>query len=212
MTHYFYLHGFASSPRSTKAQFLANAFQALDIPLRSPDLNQDDFYDLTLTRQINQVRSLLPPESVTLIGSSFGGLTAAWLGEQCPQVDRLVLLAPAFQFLAHWLPRLGREQVQQWRETRSLLVYHYAQQLKLPLDYAFVTDAARYDEAQIQRPLPTLILHGRQDEVIPIQASRDYAATRSTVQLIELESDHALGNVQAEIWQEIRSFCAIEAG
>jgi uncharacterized protein len=211
MTHYFYLHGFASSPRSTKAEFLADAFQALNIPLRSPDLNQDDFYHLTLTRQIEQVRSLLPPESVTLIGSSFGGLTAAWLGEQCPQVDRLVLLAPAFQFLEHWLPRLGRDQIQQWRETRSLLVYHYAQQIKLPLDYGFVTDVARYDDTQLQRPLPTLILHGRQDEVIPIQSSRDYAATRSWVQLIELESDHALGNVQSEIWSAIRSFCAIEA-
>ena len=212
MTYYFYLHGFASSPRSTKAQFLAQAFQALNIPLGSPDLNQDDFYHLTLTRQIEQVRSLLPTSgSVTIIGSSFGGLTAAWLGEQCPQVDRLVLLAPAFQFLAHWLPRLGREQIQQWRETRSLLVYHYAQQTKLPLDYAFVTDAIRYDDTQLQRPVPTLILHGRQDDVIPIQASRDYAATRSVVQLIELESDHALGNVQTEIWQAIRSFCAIEA-
>ena len=212
MTQYFYLHGFASSPRSTKAQFLANAFQALNISLRSPDLNQDDFYHLTLTRQIEQVRSLLPTsESVTLIGSSFGGLTAAWLGEQCPQIDRLILLAPAFQFLAHWLPRLGREQIQQWRETRSLLVYHYAQQTKLPLDYAFVTDATQYDDTQLQRPLPTLILHGRQDDVIPIQASRDYAATRSGVQLIELESDHALGNVQSEIWQAIRLFCAIEA-
>ncbi len=211
MTHYFYLHGFASSPRSTKAQFLAHAFQALNLDLRSPDLNQNDFYHLTLTRQIEQVRSLLPSGSVTLIGSSLGGLTAAWLGEQCPQVDRLVLLAPAFQFLEHWLPRLGREQIQQWRETRSLQVYHYALQTKLPLHYAFVTDAAQYDETQLERPLPTLILHGRQDEVIPIEASRDYAATRSEVQLIELESDHALANVQPEIWQAICSFCAIEA-
>ena len=212
MTHYFYLHGFASSPRSTKAQFLAKAFQSVNLDLRSPDLNQNDFYHLTLTRQIQQVRSLLPKSgSVTLIGSSLGGLTAAWLGEQCPQVDRLVLLAPAFQFLEHWLPRLGREQIRQWRETRLLQVYHYAQQTNLPLNYAFVTDAAQYDETQLQRSLPTLILHGRQDEVIPIQASRDYAATRSAVKLIELESDHALANVQPEIWQAIRLFCAIEA-
>ncbi|MBD3883856.1 alpha/beta fold hydrolase [Phormidium tenue FACHB-886] len=211
MQQYFYLHGFASSPRSTKAQFLSRSFQALGLSLVAPDLNQDDFYHLTLTRQIEQVRSLLPEQPITLIGSSFGGLTAAWLAEQSLQIKQLVLLAPAFQFLAHWLPRLGEAQLQQWQEKRSLMVYHYSEQIQLPLDYAFVSDAAQYDETQIQRPVPTLILHGRQDDVIPIQASRDYAADRSWVRLIELDSDHALGDVQLEIWQAIRSFCQLPA-
>jgi uncharacterized protein len=210
MTSFLYLHGFASSPQSTKAQYFARQFQSLNQPLQIPDLNQDDFYHLTLSRQIQQVQALLATESaVTIIGSSFGGLTAAWLGEQLLSVQRLVLLAPAFQFLAHWQPRMGSEQMQRWQRDQAMPIYHYGIGQMLPLSYQFISDLRQYDDASLQRPIPTLILHGCQDEVIPIQSSRDYAAARNWVELIELESDHALGNVQAEMWQAIQNFCQL---
>lgn len=234
---FIYLHGFASSPHSTKAEYLRQQFLRQSHQLQIPDLNQEDFFHLTLSRQIHQVKALLlagpgaesggadndpnaepnaelnaklVAEAVTIIGSSFGGLTAAWLGETCLQVSRLVLLAPAFQFLAHWLPRLGPAQMQDWQTSGSMLTYHYSTKQLLPLSYQFVTDLAQYDEDQILHPLPTLILHGRKDDVIPIQASRDFALSRPWVELIELDSDHALVDVQAEIWQAICSFCQIK--
>lgn len=211
MHHYIYLHGFASSPRSTKARDLSDRFSQLKIPLTIPDLNQGDFTHLTLTRQLQQVEAALPSQSVpvTVIGSSFGGLTAAWLGQQHLQVQRLVLLAPAFGFLAHWLPKLGDAQVQRWRSEGSISVYHYGEDTLLPLSYDFVEDAAQYREEELRRSLPTLILHGIDDEVIPIAASIDYAHTRPWVRLIPLESDHSLGNVSAQIWQEIQAFCQL---
>ncbi|MBF2002378.1 MAG: alpha/beta fold hydrolase [Synechococcales cyanobacterium M58_A2018_015] len=211
--NYIYLHGFASSPESTKARYLSQQFQALQMSLLTPDLNQGDFYHLTLTRQIHQVKALLPaqPLSVTLIGSSLGGLTAAWLAESCEQIARLVLLAPAFGFLAHWLPRLSETQKQQWQSDGAIDIYHYGAKRPLPLSYGFITDLAQYDETQLQRPIPTLILHGRQDDVIPVQASRSYAAQRSWVQLVELDADHTLGTVQPQIWQHIVQFCKLES-
>jgi hypothetical protein len=144
---------------------------------------------------------------VTLIGSSLGGLTSAWLGQRHSQVQRLVLLAPAFGFLCHWLPKLGEEQLNQWQETRYLAVYHYGEKRSLSLDYTFVEDAHQYRETQLLRPVPTLILHGRHDEVIPIGASRDYASVRPWVQPIELDSDHGLMNVMPQIWEAIQRFC-----
>ncbi|UBF29008.1 alpha/beta fold hydrolase [Kovacikia minuta CCNUW1] len=211
MVDYIYLHGFASSPGSHKARDLRDRFCQLNLPLNTPDLNQDDFTHLTLTRQLRQVEAFFHPNTaVTLIGSSFGGLTAAWLGQFHGQVERLVLLAPAFGFLSHWLPRLGIEQVQRWRSDQFLLVYHYGKAKELPLSYGFVEDASQYQETAIQRPVPTLILHGKWDDVVPIQASRDFANTRPWVQLVELESDHALTNVSEEIWERIREFCMLE--
>ena len=207
---FIYLHGFASSPRSAKAQDLRDRFQAFGIALITPDLNQPDFAQLTLSRQLEQVAALLPiDQPVTIIGSSFGGLTAAWLAEQHPQIERLILLAPAFQFLAQWLPRLGESTVQQWQAQNFLGVYHHAEQKMLPLTYSFVADLKQYDDAQLQRSVPTLLLHGTQDDVISIQASQDYAKRRSEVQLIELDSDHALGNVTDEIWKAICGFCQL---
>lgn len=207
---YIYLHGFASSPRSAKAQDLRDRFQALGISLVIPDLNSPEFTQLTLSRQLKQVAALMPVDQpITLIGSSFGGLTAAWLAEYQPQVERIILLAPAFHFLAQWLPRLGESALQQWQRQHALQVYHYGEQKMLPLNYQFVEDAAQYSETELQRSVPTLILHGTQDDVISIQASRDYGKTRSWVRLLELDSDHALANVTDEIWKAICEFCPL---
>jgi predicted esterase YcpF (UPF0227 family) len=208
---YIYLHGFASSPQSAKAKYLRDCFQTRQIDIRVPDLNQGDFSHLTLTRHLQQVEAEFPPAPapVAIIGSSFGGLTAAWLGQRHPQVQRLVLLAPAFQFLAHWLPTLGEEKVERWQAEGYLPVYHYGEKESLPLHYEFVLDMRQYQEQQLISLVPTLILHGRHDEVIPIQASRDFAATRPWVRLVELDSDHALGNVLDEIWQEICQFLEV---
>jgi pimeloyl-ACP methyl ester carboxylesterase len=204
-----YLHGLASGPNSTKAAFLQKQFERLKVPLLVPDLNQNDFYHLTLTRQLEQVVSLFPPgnQPVILIGSSLGGLTAAWLGEHCAQVQRLLLLAPAFEFQQVWLPQL-QNQLQTWQTEGSLAVYHYTAQRSLPLSYAFVEDLSRYHEADLQRPVPTLILHGRQDQVIPISVSRRYAESRPWVRLQEHDSDHGMAVLCQPIWSILQSWLA----
>ncbi|MHC5774674.1 YqiA/YcfP family alpha/beta fold hydrolase [Nostoc sp.] len=209
--HYIYLHGFASSPNSAKARDISDRFTQIQTKLKIPDLNAGDFSQLTITRQLTQVAAQFNNDStpVTLIGSSLGGLTAAHLGQQNLQVQRLVLLAPAFGFLSHWLPKLGGEQIQSWQQEKYIMIYHYGEQRSLPLSYDFVTDAAQYQEKLLQRPIPTLILHGKNDEVIPIEASRDFARSRPWVELVELDSNHALGNVMEEIWQAIRLFCQL---
>lgn len=204
---YIYLHGFASSPNSAKAQYFRSAFAELAIDLKIPDLNQGNFSQLTITRQIEQILAQFPPSPtpVTLIGSSLGGLTATLIAEKSLQVQRLVLLAPAFEFLSHWLPQLGEAKLKQWQAEQQLMVYHYAEKRSLPLSYNFVIDAANYQDNQLLRPVPTLILHGRHDEVIPITVSRSYASSRPWVQLIELDSNHALADVMTQ-WQQIKSF------
>lgn len=206
--HYIYLHGFASSPNSKKARYIAERFAQNQIELEIPDLNCDDFYHLTITRQLQQVAAILEPhKSATIIGSSLGGLTAAYLAEKFLQIERLVLLAPAFGFLSHWLPSLGTEVIQCWENEKYLMVYHYGKKQELALSYDFLIDANKYQETVLQRQVPTLVLHGKHDEVIPIEVSRDFTQKRSWADLIELNSNHALGDVMMEIWQKIEDFC-----
>ena len=204
--NYIYLHGFGSSPKSAKGQYLANR-----IDLIIPDLNRGDFTHLTLTRQLEQIGKgyLQSSASFNLIGSSFGGLTAAWLGEKHQNIDRLVLLAPAFNFLSHWLPKLGQQQLKQWQETGYLSIYHYGEATYLPLHYQFILDLDRYQEKNLQRSIPTLILHGIDDDVIAIDSSRHYTSTCPWVKLIELKDDHTLSKTMPQIWQAIRDFCNI---
>ncbi|MDB9315503.1 alpha/beta fold hydrolase [Spirulina sp. CS-785/01] len=214
MSYYLYLHGFASGPKSAKAQYLCDRFTECDIPLYILDLNQGDFSHLTLTRQLQQVKTFLPPTDipVTLIGSSFGGLTAAFIAQLCPQVKQIIGLAPAFGFLRHWLPKLGPDTLQQWQTSGYHPVYHYAEQREIPLHYQFISDLQQYPEASLNRDIPTLILHGIHDDVIPLQASQTYCQNRPWTTLIELDSDHTLSNVMPQIWQEIKQFLEIGYG
>lgn len=209
MTTFFYLHGWASSPQSNKARFLKQCFEQHRLNLQLPDLNQNDFFHLTLTRQIRQVETLLPPTPVTLIGSSLGGLTALWIAERQPQIQRLILLAPALNFLANSLTIIGEAKYAQWCRQGETAFYHHGEERDLLLSYDFIQDMYHYDDADLQRCLPTLILHGRQDEVISIQTSREFVATRPWIQLIEVESDHSLANIQTQLWQIIQEFCQI---
>ena len=208
MTEYIYLHGFASSPKSNKAQYLRDRFAEKNIDLKILDLNQGDFSNLTLTRQIEQTRSAFPDGDtpITLIGSSFGALTCAWVAQDSDRVKRLILLAPAFGFPQSWYSRLEPSQIEQWRDSGVLSIYHYGEAKQIPLKYQFLQDADNYPISELTKSLPTLIIHGINDDVVPIQVSRDYAMQHSMVKLIELNSDHGLNDSKARIWQEIKEF------
>jgi len=92
----YYLHGFASSSKSTKAGYLSERLRTHGIELRCPDFNQPDFRTLTMTRMLDrlgQEMSAFGNEPIVLMGSSLGGtlaiLAAARFGGQ---IDRLVLI------------------------------------------------------------------------------------------------------------------------
>ncbi len=205
MTAYIYLHGFASSPKSNKAQYLRDRFTEVNLDLNVLDLNQGNFSRLTLSRQIQQTIAAFPDSQtpITLIGSSFGGLTAAWVAQQ-QQVEKIILLAPAFGFPQSWYAKLKPEQIEQWRESDALPIYHYGEGKQISLHYQFLQDADNYPLSGLKRSLATSIIHGIHDDVVPIQVSRDYASQHSQVKLIELNSDHGLNDVKERIWQEIR--------
>ncbi len=205
---YIYLHGFASSPLSKKGIYLRDRFAEVNIKLKIIDLNQDDFFHLTLSRQIHQVELKITNLStpIILIGSSFGGLTSTFLAERNQNVKAIILLAPAFDFLSHLRQNFGEEKLQKWQERGNYWIYHYGEKNYSLLSYDFIVDLMKYEEEELQRPLPTLIFHGLHDGTIPIQASREFAAKRLWVELIELDSDHTLGNVLETVWQEINQF------
>jgi uncharacterized protein len=114
-----------------------------------------------------------------------------------------LLLAPAFDFIRVWLRRL-EPQLQRWQTQGDLPFYHYGQDRYCNLAYGFVQDLYRYSDRNLQRPVTTTILHGQQDEVIPIQVSRSYSKERPWVTLWELDSDHSLTDCCDQIWQAVQ--------
>lgn len=200
-----YLHGFASSPQSSKAQALARRFRAEGWPFDIPDLNGPDFRRLTLTSQLEILARHAAGEPVHLIGSSLGGYLAALYAARRPEVQKLILLAPAIAFARLYEESLGAQRVQQWRASGVLRVMHYGRGEEAELGWQFLEDARRYEEEPAITQ-PCLIFHGTRDDVVPVQVSRQFARTRTCCQLREVDSDHELRDQVEAIWEAAREF------
>lgn len=201
---YVYLHGFASGPLSRKAQTFRSELLTERIQLEIPDLAQGDFERLTISGQLRVIEDLLGGEPCQLVGSSMGGYLAALYAASHPEVDRLVLLAPAFGFATRWR-EMQSLAIIRWKETNWLEVYHYGDKAIRRVHYELLEDASRYpgypDFAQ-----SALIFHGINDTVVPIDYSRRFAASHSNAELRELESDHELLDVLPAITEKAVRF------
>src|SRR4029450_7393188 len=127
-----YLHGFASSPDSSKAAFFADRFAEHGVTFLCPDLNQPAFATLTVTRMLQQLDaqiSALPPTDVGLIGSSLGGFggveAAARQGYPQHPISRLILLAPAVELEWDRWSEVRPGGIEGWRKAGHIEVVHY---------------------------------------------------------------------------------------
>ena len=203
-----YLHGFASGPSSGKAQWFRRAFAEYGIELEIPNLVEDDFENLTITGQLAVIERLARGEAVSLIGSSMGGYLAALYAARHAEAQRLVLLAPAFQFPQRWPEELGADRAAEWERTGRLEVFHYGEIRPRHIGWELIADGRRY-EAEPSFEQPALIFHGLNDSVVPHAYSERFAAAHPNVQLRLLPSDHQLTDSTQVIWNEMKDFLGL---
>jgi pimeloyl-ACP methyl ester carboxylesterase len=204
-TRIVYLHGFASGPFSQKAQFFKGKFAEEGVALTVPDLAEGDFRGLTVTAQLQVVERLAGDHPVALIGSSLGGYLAALFAARHPQVERAVLLAPAFGFIRRWSDRLGPEAMAQWRRTGALRIPHYGLRTDADLGYQLIEDGALYEDYPDVRQ-PALIYHGDGDDVVSVDLSREFASRHLNARLVVVRSGHELTDVLDQMWQGVHAF------
>jgi pimeloyl-ACP methyl ester carboxylesterase len=209
MTPAVYLHGFASSPQSKKAQFFRQRFADLGLSLEIPQLDEGDFERLTITGQLGVIDRAVQGKSAILIGSSLGGYLAALYAAHHPNIERLVLMAPAFQFPRRWRQRFSADDLAEWKLQGSRNFFHYTYGEERALRYSFVEDAVLYEDepAFVQ---PALILHGVHDPVVPADVSQGFAKHNANVTLRLLESGHELTDVLDQVWAETRMFLGFQ--
>jgi len=210
-----YLHGFASSANSTKAQYFGRRFAEVGVPLVAPDLNAPDFGTLTVTRMLDEVGDVLaqgPPGPVVLMGSSMGGylawLSAARLAAVLPHhpIAKLVLLAPALTFGRNREEDFGPGAVDAWERTGTREFFHHGENAPRQLHYEFYRDALAYPASHAQVQVPTLIFQGMLDDVVKPQGVIEFCQGRANVSLRLLQDGHQLLAHLDEMWLETRTF------
>ncbi len=205
----FYLHGFVSSPKSTKVQYFMDALGRRGFDVRCPDFNEPDFETMTMTRMLARLDAELAaaPGPAVLIGSSLGGtlaiLAAARFGAR---VNRLVLLAPAVMFGDPDHHLLPRAQIAQWKARGSFDFFHYAHGAPRRLAYGFYEDSLKYDAFGTLFAQPALMFQGTRDPVIDWRDVERFASTRPNVALTLLDDDHQLIASLPRIGTEVQSF------
>jgi hypothetical protein len=207
-TRLIYLHGFASSPQSGKAQFFRARLAEKGLELEIPRLDGGDFTHLSITGQLQIMDAVVAGQSCILIGSSLGGYLAALYAARHANVEKLVLLAPAFRFPSRWLELYSPQDLARWQQDGSALVFHYGYKREVPLGYQFLEDSRNYeDEPEFAQP--ALVLHGRRDPVVPASISEGYAARHPNVILRLFDSGHELTDVLEDLWDEASTFLSL---
>jgi pimeloyl-ACP methyl ester carboxylesterase len=208
-----YLHGFASSPNSTKVAYFRERLREHGIEVRCPDFNQPDFATLTLTRMLDQLGRELASVAgaaagpVTLVGSSLGGTLAVLAAERfAAQVDRLVLLAPAVMFAKPGHHLLPPDRIEEWRRRGALPFFHHADDAERPLNFAFYEDSLRYDAFTAAFHQPALAFQGVRDTSVDFRTVEAFANTRPNVTLSLLDDDHQLIASLPRIWNDVQPF------
>ena len=134
-------------------------------------------------------------KKIYLIGHSMGGVIAAYLASKYPEVKKLVLASPAFKYLSFKedkldvieslkiIPKLFKEY-----STEEVL----SRAFKVPV--STIREFIKLVEEQTDNikkiKVPTLIIHGSKDEVVPLESAEyvyDNIAS-SSVTLVEIKS------------------------
>jgi pimeloyl-ACP methyl ester carboxylesterase len=203
-----YLHGFASSAKSTKGTFFSAKLRERGVTVHSPDFNVPDFSTLTITRMIEQVEQVidgLPREPVVLIGSSLGGFVALQVAMR-RTIDRLVLLAPAIDFSGNRLRELGDRGLEEWERTGELNIFHYGFGRIVSLNYSLYTDACNYSCMEAKLEMPIQIFQGRRDTAVNPESVARWARARRNIELHMLDDDHQLTSSLDTIWRLAEPF------
>lgn len=186
-----YLHGFRSSPRSTKARLFAQALEqrgrAADYLCPQLPVSPRHAAELILA-----AAELERPEALTVVGSSLGGYYATWLAERTG--CRAVLLNPAIRPYEDLAAHLGIQPV-----------FHSDECIEVRAEH--LDELRALDTPRITRPERYRLLAATGDAVIDWRAMvAKYAGCEQCV--IE-GSDHEISDFAAYL-PRVLGWCGID--
>jgi len=113
---------------------------------------------------------------IGLFGSSFGGITSLITASKVDGLFVLALKSPVSDYYKVELLKRGEEGIRGWKE-KGYVLSAKSDGTKLRLNYCFYEDFKNYNgyEAAEKIKIPTIIVHGDTDEIVPVEQSKKTA-------------------------------------
>ncbi|MDE3041820.1 MAG: hypothetical protein KGJ82_14770 [Nitrospirota bacterium] len=136
------------------------------------------------------------------MGNSLGGWIAWLMAQEYPIVEKLVLIAPAFNMMGVRARSVSDERRHAWHTAGWMPWDDEPGHRDFPLAWKWVDESEAYWNTSLDRlrPVSTAILHGRQDSVILPQGSSQFVerlrfhAPSFPVELHLVPGDHRLSS------------------
>ena len=186
-THLLYLHGFRSSPQSTKARTVAAwvAAQRPDLVWACPQLPPSPRAAMAL---VETLTAAWPHARMAVIGSSLGGFYATWVAERTG--CRAVLLNPAVDPARDLAAHIGEQ------------TFFHDPTERFFFQPAFVDELRTLAVPAVTHPERYLAVIAKGDEVLDWrEMTARYAGCR--IRLLE-GGDHALSDFDAHLPEVLR--------
>jgi len=143
--------------------------------------SEGKFADYTLSDWIADARSVISmllsiPDRLTIVGNSLGGWIAWLMAQERDQVERLILIAPAFNIMGIRAKAISPELRHAWHSAGWMPWDDDPLHRDWPLSWKWVEESESYWASTFDRmrPLKTSILHGSGDMVISPEGSRQF--------------------------------------
>lgn len=202
------LHGYFSHAQTRNNHKAAMYFKSLGFHVACPDFygrgeSSGVFGDLTVARGIETAQCCLdaikrdhPNVPIMITGGSFGGLVAMHLAhDRSNAIECLILRAPVSDWRALWQREVPREKMMDWVRDGSFSdVMPNGRTVTFGMDLyrEMIGCNAVYDTFSSAIHVPTLIVHGDADEMVPLAQAQKLHQSMPHSELVILGgADHA---------------------
>ncbi len=130
------------------------------------------FTDYTLSDWIADARLVLnmlkDGSPITIVGNSFGGWIAWMMAQKCSAVEKLILIAPAFDAIGVRAREISADRRKRWHDTGWMPWDDDPVHKDWPLSWKWVEESDAYWSRRFDqvRRVKTTLLHGLQDRTI----------------------------------------------
>ncbi len=194
-------HGFTTTKKSPGIATLAEKLNLLRISTLRFDFyghgeSEGKFEEITVSEGVDDVLSAVKflkgegYKKIGLMGSSFGGICSTLAASKSKDLFVLALKSPVSDFVKVEEFDLSQKSISEWKKKG---VKPYNLERKLYLNYSFYEDIKNLNVygAAKKIKIPTLIVHGDKDEIVPLKQSIELVKAIETSKLVIIKgADH----------------------